>query len=385
MWDATVPARTPEPYCDLDSMQATAVTADTLRRLSRLGAGGHPVLSVYFDLDPSRFPTPAARDTELSALLTHAGADHADTERVRELMRRRPELVRGARAAAIFSCAASGALEAVPLPEPVEPMCVVDTVPWLEPLAAELTSEDWAVAVVSRRAARLFRGGPHGLVEFATVQDALHRRHAQGGWSQARFQRGIEHQVAEHVRHTAERLLRAHRRRAFDHVVVVAADELWPTMEASLHADLRSRLAGQVALDLEQAPVEEIAHAIAPVIERAGRERERELLASLEESLGNGGAAAAGLDEVLATLQERRVDVLLLSETASLTAGLCPRCGQLFAAGESCPADGVPLDRANAVAHMIDLAAEQAVNVVVVRHELAALCKHGEVAALLRW
>ena len=131
---------------------------------------------------------------------------------------------RGAHRIAIFSCAAAGILEVVALPERVEPLVVVDLVPWLEPLAAMVTTEDWGVAVVSRRAARLFRGGRRGLVEFAVVRDDLYRRHAQGGWSQARFQRGIEQQVAEHVRHVAEMLLRAHQRRPFEQLIVVASD-----------------------------------------------------------------------------------------------------------------------------------------------------------------
>ena len=45
-------------------MTVEAIGADTLERLSRLDARGHPVLSVYIDLDPSRFPTPGTRDTE---------------------------------------------------------------------------------------------------------------------------------------------------------------------------------------------------------------------------------------------------------------------------------------------------------------------------------
>jgi hypothetical protein len=57
---------------------------------------------------------------------------------------------------------------------------------------------------VSRRAERLFRGGPHGLSKFAAIEDEVHRRHAQDGWSQARFQRGIEEQVAAHVRRVAD-------------------------------------------------------------------------------------------------------------------------------------------------------------------------------------
>jgi peptide chain release factor subunit 1 len=265
-------------------------------------------------------------------------------------------------------------------------MAVVDTVPWLEPLVEMVTSENWGVAVVSRRAARLFRGGPRSLIEFAEFEDDVYRRHAQGGWSQARFQRGIEQQVAEHVRHAAELMRRAHRRRPFDHVVVVAADELWPMVETSLGADLRGRLAGQVALDLEHAAAGVLARAVAPLVDAAEREREHELVARLEEALATGGAAAAGLDEVLATLREDRVDLLILAEGASLTGGLCPRCGRLSASGNGeCLLDGAPLGRVDAVEHAVELATRESVHVTVVHHEVAALREHGSIAALLRW
>lgn len=367
-------------------MSAAALGAGTLKRLSTLETQGHPLLSLYLDLDASRFPTPAARDAELSALLSSAGAHDADAERVRELLLARPDLLRDAQGLAIFSSAGSGTLEAVALPRHVEPMAVVDTVPWLEPLAAMVTSENWGVVVVSRRAARLFRGGPRSLVEFATVDDELHRRHAQGGWSQARFQRGIEEQVAAHVRHATERMLRAHRRQPFDHVVVVASDELWPAVEASLDRDLHDRLAGRIAHDLEHAPAEEIARAVAPVVERAERDSERALVARLEDALGVGGPAAAGLDEVLATLEQDRVETLLVADAATLTAGLCPRCGHLSASSDGhCRLDGERLGPVDAIEHAVELAAQQSVDVIVVHHELTALREHGSIAALLRW
>ena len=296
------------------------------------------------------------------------------------------ELAHGARAVAIFSCAATGALEILALPEPAEPLVVLDTVPWLEPLAAMVTTENWGVAVVSRRAARLFRGGAEELVEFAAIRDEVHGRHAQGGWSQARFQRGIEQQVAEHVRHTAELLLRAHRRRPFDQLVIVASDELWPVVQESLHRDLRDRLAGVIERDLEHAATQEIERAVTPVLERAARDRERALISRLDEALGTGGPAAAGLDEVLATLEEERVDVLLVAETASLTAGLCSDCGRLSVSDEGrCRFDEAPLHPVDAVEHIIALAARHSVEVVLVRHERDALGEHGQVAALLRW
>jgi hypothetical protein len=100
----------------------------------------------------------------------------------------------------------------------------------------------WGVAVVSRSAARLFRRGPGALVEFVAVNDEVHSRHAQGGWSQACFQRGIEEKVAVHVRRVANRLRRAHLRRPFEHLATVASSELRPVIEDSLHGELAELL-----------------------------------------------------------------------------------------------------------------------------------------------
>ncbi len=61
-------------------MTVAALDADTLERLSRLDARGRPVLSVYLDLDPGRFPTPDTRDTQLGSLLDQARREADDLE-----------------------------------------------------------------------------------------------------------------------------------------------------------------------------------------------------------------------------------------------------------------------------------------------------------------
>ena len=265
-------------------------------------------------------------------------------------------------------------------------MAVVDTVPWLEPLAGIAAPGDWCVAVVSRRSARLLRGGPGGLAQFVVIDDLLHRRHAQGGWSQARFQRGIEEEVAWHVRAVADRLLRAHRRRPFEHLVIIASDELRPVIEHSLHHDLTDVLAGTVNADLEHATVEQIMRAVGPVIEETELDRERALVAVLEQGLGTGGPAAAGLDEVLSMLEQQRVDTLLVPERSTLVAGLCPRCGRLSTADDgTCPMDGAVLTEVDAVEHAVERAARQSAQVLIVRHEAQWLGDHGQIAALLHW
>jgi len=276
--------------------------------------------------------------------------------------------------------------EAVRLPSAVEPLAVVDVVPWLEPLVAQLSPGDWGVAVVSRRTARLLRGGLSGLSEFALIDDELHRRHSQGGWSQARLQRGIEQRVAAHVRRVADRLLRAHRRQPFQHLVVICSNELREVIEHSLHRELSAVLEASVDADLQHAPVGEIVAAIAPVSDRVERDRERDLIATLEHGLGTGGPAAAGLDEVLSALEEQRVETLLVPERSDLRAGLCSTCGRLSTDGERrCPLDGHVLVEVDAVEYALEAAADRSAQVLVARHQPEWLRAHGNIVALLRW
>jgi peptide chain release factor subunit 1 len=348
-------------------MAIRAFAAPVLGLLSDIDGDGQPVLSVYIDLDPSRFTTPAARQAQLGSLLAEARHNAAakdlervqpDIERVHALLRDDPTVARGSRALAVFSCAATGVFEVVRLPNPVEPMAVVDTVPWLEPLAEIVSPEGWGVAVINRRDAKLFRGGPRGLVQFALISDDLHRRHAQGGWSQSRFQRGIEEQVAWHVQRVADRLLRAHHRVPFAHLAFIASQEIRPVIDRSLHRDLKAVLAGTVDADLGRATPQDLARVVGPLIDTAQREREQALATEIDEALGTGGAAAAGIDEVLAMLEQRRVDTLLVPPRSS---------------------------HAQTIEHAVDEAGRQSVPVVVMHYEADWLLAHGGIAARLRY
>ncbi|MHB1833960.1 MAG: baeRF10 domain-containing protein [Solirubrobacteraceae bacterium] len=367
---------------------ATEASAATLERLARFEAYGQPVLSLYIDLEPSGFAMPSARSSQLGSLLDQARRRGAAREaaEVAAWLDSQPQAARGAAGLAVFACTDADFFEVVRLSTAVAPLSVVDTIPWLEPLAATISPGGWGVAVISRRRARLFRGDRDGLSEFAAFDDDLYRRHSQGGWSQSRFQRGIEEQVAAHVRTVSDRLLRAHQRAAFAHLVVVCGSELRPLVTRDLNGQLRGRLAGIIDADLEHATVAEIAKAVAPVLRKAQRDHEQALIDELEQALATGGRAAAGLDEVLSTLEEQRVAILLVPERDSLRGGRCPTCGRIWTDGTtSCPVDGEQLLQIDCVEHAVKQAERQSAQVVVVRDHAQWLPEHGRIAALLRF
>lgn len=383
-------------------MQTTSVTRESLRRLSQLDAAGRSVLSLYLNLDPSETSTLHERHSEVDSLLEEAerryldngsGLSHearvgmrASVQRVREFLTDDELSPGSAHGLAIFCCVPADIFEVIALPRSVEPTVVVDERPFIEPLAELAVPGRWCALLISRRASRIFRGTRDWLVEVADVRDDVHRRHSQGGWSQSRYQRGIEKETDDHVRRTCELLFERFQHRPFDRLIIGGSSELAPRVERELHPDLRRHLAGHLEIDVERATPDEVHERAIPLIEADERRREDRALERLREGLAPDGHASTGLEEVLQLLNERRVETLLMAHGFTAAGAECPRCGLLATSGGPCPADGTDLQpQDDVVERAIEAALAQAAVVLVMRHRPSDLERQGSIAALARF
>jgi peptide chain release factor subunit 1 len=300
------------------------ITEAKLERLAALRADGPRVLSVYLDLDPERFATPPARTSELDSLLDEASRQieserhpHEELEQLRnDLDRVRDHLqdggyTKGARAHAVFCCSSLDLFEALSLPEAVESRVTISDTPFIEPLVEIGAPEPWCVALVNRRLARILRGSASALTEVRSFGDSVHGQHSQGGWSQARYQRSVEQDVEAHLRHVRDVLLRQFERRRFVGLLLAAPEELRSHLADELHPYVRERVVGYLDLDVENATIEDVRSAAANAIADHQRAIVGERLEQLRARLGRGERAAAGVEDVLQALQERRVGTLL--------------------------------------------------------------------------
>jgi peptide chain release factor subunit 1 len=255
-----------------------------------------------------------------------------------------------------------------------------------EPASSERPSERWCVLLLSSRASRIFCGDRERLVEVGDVHDDVHRRHSQGGWSQARFQRGIEKEIEDHIKRTCELLFARFQDEPFDCLILGGPSELSHRVEHDLHTDLCQRLVGHVDIDVERASAEEVHRRALPVIETQERQREQDALARLTEGIAPDGHAVTGLDEVLELLSEQRVETLLLAQDFVAPGLSCPHCGRLSATGTSCPMDATELQpQENIVDHAVERALSQSIEVLIFRDHRSELERHGSIAALLRY
>ncbi|MBD0281919.1 MAG: hypothetical protein ICV69_06955 [Thermoleophilaceae bacterium] len=376
-------------------MEATAPDRDTVRKLSELRLDRPVVLSLYLDLNPTEFATPPARATAVRSLLDDAErkvkerhtlphgdrmALEASLRRARSFLERRLP-TDAAHAVAVFASEPVDLFAALKLPRSVRNRVAIARSPLVGPLARLERTERWCVALVSRRDARIFRGSPDGLREIGQIHDTVFGQHDQGGWSQARYQRGIEKEKADHLKHTADALLRHYKRRPFQRLVTGGPREVVADFESKLHGYLKERLVGRIEVDVDTATPDQVLQAAQPRFDELERERESEAL----ERLGERGAC--GPAEVLWALNERRVETLLLDEQFSAPGRQCPECGWLGPAEEGrCPVDGTELilleDLTDAA---IEVAVQQSAGLLAVRHDRDALRGYGGIAAVLRF
>jgi peptide chain release factor subunit 1 len=379
-------------------MAATTIDRGRLRRLSDVRPDRGRVLSVFLNLDPAQFATPPARASAITSVLADAsrkveayeGLDHdekqwlrADVDRVRQALSDAGIASNGTRAVAVYACQPADLLEVVGLHRPVESHVVVERTPAVEPLVAEADGERWAVVLANRRNARIFGGQGASLEETDRIEDDVHSQHDQGGWSQSRYQRSVEKEKDDHLAHVADVLFKIHQRRGIDHLLVGAPEELVGELEGRLHPYLKERITGRLHLDVENSTAEDVRDATAEALEAYLTRCEREALDRLAEGVGRGTRGAAGLADVLAALNEARVECLLVAEGFSAPGLRDRELGLLYP--ERTASDGRPVEPvADIVEPAVEKALEQSAKVLrISRHD--DLGPLGGIGAVLRY
>jgi peptide chain release factor subunit 1 len=375
---------------------ATAVTTDTLRSLAGVRAANGCAISIYIDLDPSVVPTIPDVQTKFNAILSEAekaaesGAANGRDCRValrEDLTRIRDwwddEFDRtGARGVAIFASSAEGFFRALPLADGAGDSVTIGPALHISPLASAIDRDGALVVFVSRERGSVYRFEGGRLVEIADESEAQHGQHDQGGWSQARYQRHIDHLVQQHLKSVGGELDRQARSGALQ-IVVVGPEEMRGDFESALSTETRESIVGWATAEAHAGP-NELVDVVRPLLDEARARVDQAALERFEELHGRGERSATGWKQVLDAASDARVDVLLVEEGAQARAWECPQCGRASADGGSCPLDGTKLEERE---DAVDLALHQTLagGGSVVRVGGGALGEAKGVAALLRY
>lgn len=329
-----------------------------LRELMALPEQRSPVASVYLDtrrLDQhQRQAIRVFVHDHVRAALKSAGRGLFDElqatlepieDYVTALLRQRVD--EWATGLAIFSCAPGKLLRVVRTRLPFEPSFQLDPRPQLLPLARIAQLPPLLVAAVDSGGGYLFEASS-GVVDVeARIDRPFPGRHGMGGWSQANYERHIEHILDRNLEAAAAPLVRTADLILDAEIVLAGQPILLAELERFLPQRVLERVTARIAYpsfksggELREtllrdawAKVQEARR------ERAVRTRDVALAESSRE-----GLAVAGTKEVLVALNEGRVHKLLLDPgwfASGWACGTCQAIGE--AEHEECPYCGSEL------------------------------------------
>src|SRR3954470_24056777 len=376
------------------------MTWNELRELAAFRAGKGCAVSLYVDLDPSDVPTPPDVQTKVNSVLQTA--ERQAEERKAQLTRDQREALKqdlqriadwfddgfdrqGARGVAVFADGLDNFWATLALPEAAGDEARIGTELYLAPLARLGDRGSALVAFVGRERGQVWRLRNGALVEIADQTVEMQGQHSQGGWSQARYERGIENAVGQHLRDVAAELDQCVRKKRGPRVVLIDAENIRSEFEALLSNEVQSCVAGWASAEAH-AEGPQVLEAARPVLDEWWVGRENELLARWQEEAGKNGRAASGWENTLEAASDGRVDLLLVQDGVDQPAYQCPQCGRAQMTDGSCPLDGTTME---AKEGGLDLALHQTLahggTVHVIRGDRRDLEPVGGVAALLRF
>jgi peptide chain release factor subunit 1 len=337
----------------------TTVSLDGLRELAGFRAENGCAISLYLDLDPSVAPTAAAVATRVRSLLDAGAKSHGATRgelahEVRQGLREDFERIErffendfdrdGAQGLAIFAAGLDNAWSVVPLPSKVADTIRVADDFLLAPLVPLVGRGGGAlVAVVNREQGRLYALRNGRLDDVADLTEEAPRRHDQGGWSQANYQRHVDNVAQEHYRRVGDELERQFRRLQRPRIVVVASEEVRPEFTQALSTEVSDAIVGWTSAEQHAGP-SELHGAVVPLLETWRAQREDEAVERWLEEAGRSGRAASGWADTLEAASDARVELLLYADGVRRDAYRCPACGRGSATSGACPLDGTSME-----------------------------------------
>lgn len=308
-------------------MPSTERQTAQLDRLAALEPGPFPVLSLYLNLQSNdrgrdQFGT-FLRKELTERLRTYPGEGperesiEQDADRIRTYV---SELDRSLNGLAVFASSGAGLFEAIPLAAPIDAhRLYVDDLPHLYPLARVLDEYPRYLALVAdTHSARIFVFATNTIVKSERIENQKTKRHKQGGWSQARYQRHTDNFHLLHAKEVVDAVDRIVREEGLDKILISGDEVIVPLLREQLPKHLADCVVDTLRLDI-RAPEHEVLSATMAALRRRDVETDRERVEALMDAYRANGLATVGHDNVRRAFELGQVDELIITASAEAT------------------------------------------------------------------
>ncbi len=255
---------------------------------------------------------------------------------------------------AIFACDKEGVFETYQSFMPFENEVHVDSFPHLKQLAYHLNEYDNVlVAIVDSKMARLFSLNFKGFImDEYDVENLVHRYHKQGGWSQMRYQRHVEHQQDVHYRETVEKLVEIHDTGDYAKLILIGQTQETKHFESFLPTNIKEKIIASDHLELRE-NINEILETAINDLYTEEKEKEFKMVQDIVGRACSNDLSTLGIQDTIVLAKQGQVKTLTISKNLELE-GL--KCGDRYYLARN--EDKAKCPECNGNARTIDLISE---------------------------
>lgn len=244
----------------------------------------------------------------------------------------------------------------------------------------------YGVALFDQRSLRLFSVAGGKIQAMTESFGEELKRHKQGGWAAARYQRHEDNLVLHNLKQAVEAVQAFCQETGCKRLMLAGSAEVLAQVRELLPNPLRGQVIGEFSAEIQASP-----HAILTlsldIAAQADQVEEEQLVEQVVTAAAKGGAGVIGLADTLSALHQGRVHQLLVEENYTASGYICEHCGYIATHhAEKCPFCGYSeiSSSPDVVNRAIHKAIETGAAVSVVRAS-EALTQAGGIAALLRY
>ena len=360
------------------------ISEKELQELTGLNAGA-PVLSLFLNTDLSQQSKEKCK-LVLRDLLERVKSSAAAEDVAKMATFFDLEYDWQGKGVAIFSASKSEFWRVYPLAVPIQSEAHTGEQPYIRPLTQIFNDYPrYGVALVDQEGARLFLIHLGQIEEKAgwTGQDL--KRHKQGGFSAARFQRRVDQQAQQNLKNAAETTVRFCEENQCSFLILSGSGDTLPRFRAMLPKALQKQIVGTLGLDVTAPASEVMVHASKLIVQEQSQ-REQQLVEDLVTATAKGGGAVIGLADTFYNAHQGRVHTLVLERGFEANGYLCPGCGYVSSEPiTKCPfCGGKPEPVEGAVNRVVQKVIQSGGKVETVATS-EALTKAGHIGAILRY
>jgi peptide chain release factor subunit 1 len=267
----------------------------------------------------------------------------------------------------------------VSLPMQIQSMLVVDSSPYIRPLARIQDEwESFTLVLLNSNYAQIYSLSLGIIQNQKKLSKDIINRHKKGGQSQARFQRIRKGAIHKFFMEVAEALSTL----ADDTIVLAGPGTAKLQFKEILTKHLQEKIIDIVDISIndEQSLISESIRLIAEYEQK----KSKKAIQQLKQEILKDGLAVYGLNETLKAAQNGQIELLIIEKDYKVKGCLCEHC-QILNTGpiKDCPVCGEPTTEADVIEEIIEFAERTDASIEFSDDE--ELSNLGHIGALLRF